>query len=274
MAYDQSEQGTQATFFIRISSNPIIREEFCASENGVIFVKATESRNARTRLKALFDVVRLSLRLTKQDPPRRVPQAHEAPSTSSERGRNALNQNPGQVSELIKFLLFEKAQAQWIQRILSRQNENLEEPVFTSSYPGELIPINPAHALSVKRTKRNLLEMSDRKKRLQRAIELLDGTIEEPDSLYLLNVIKFLRCQAADMKYGTEVAQRKIEELSKTTGNEEVSEHDPYTKALVQKAEWKSREEQYLQVSTMLSDIVEEFCASNSSSPLAFWNRI
>lgn len=274
MAYDQSEQGTQTTFFIRISSNPIIREEFCVSENGAFLVKTTENRNASTRLKALLDVVRLSLQLTKKDPPRRAPPAHEAPSTSSDRGRMSMNQNPGHVSDLIKFLHFEKSEAQWIQRILNRQTKNQEEPVFTSSSPGEVIPIDPAYALSVKKTQRNFLEIKDREKRLRRAIELLDGTIEEPDSLQLLNVIKFLRCQAADMKYGTEEAQREIQKLSKTTGTEEVSEQDPYIKALVRKAEWESRAEQYLQVATMLSHTVKEFWDSSSSSPLAFWKKI
>ena len=268
MAYDQSEQGTQTAFFIRISSNPIIREEFCVSENGAFLVKTTESRNASTRLKALFEVVCLSLQMTKKDPPRRDPQAHEAPSTSS------MNQNPAQVSDLIKFLHFEKAEAQWIQRILNRQIKNQQEPVFTSSSPGEVIPIDPAYALSVKKTQRNFLEIKDREKRLRRTIELLDGTIKEPDSLQLLNVVKFLRCQAADMKYGTEEAQREIQKLSNTTGTEEVSEQDPYTKALVRKAEWESRAEQYLQVATMLSHIVKEFWDSSSSSPLAFWKKI
>lgn len=273
MANDQSQQGTQATFFIRISSNPIIREKFRVSENGAFLVKTTEGRNASTRLKALFDVVRLSLQLSK-GPSRRDPQAHEAAPTSSERGRNSSNQNVGQVSDLIKFLHLEKAEAQWMQKILNRQVKNLEEPVFTSSSPGEVIPINPAYALSVKKTQRNFVEIKDREKRLGRAIELLDGRIEEADSRYMLNVIKFLRCQAADMEYGAEEAQREIQELSKTTGNKEVSEQDPYTKALVQKAEWESRSEQYFQVAAILSNIVKEFWDASSSSPLAFWKKL
>lgn len=268
--YRRPNQGKQATFFIRITDNPIIREEFCASDKGVIFIKTTQSENLTSRLKTVSHVVRLSVRSLKKGLSSRNIPAHEETLAGSDRGLDSSEQNTAKVNDLVEFLQSQEKESQWLQAILTRQLQNLQNA--TVQVGG--IPVHPVQALSLQRTRRNLTEIHNRGEQLRRAVGVLSGTIENPDSRLVLDLIKFLRRQAADMKFAAEEAQKKIRKLSETDGNEEVSESDPYIKAITQKVERENRTEQYQQVAEALSQMGRELSVAANSSPLGFWKRI
>ena len=266
MAPSHHEQRKPATFFIRISSNPIVREEFCVSDSGVhFFDKVKQSGEKVNRLKALCHDV-LSIGASKKD---QNPEAKEVsvalPDSSSQKPRN--------VGELIKFLQSQKSEAEWTLDILSRQVRNLETIVVPQSSKPD-----PLHILSLNRTRRNMTEISNRAGRLQQAIKLLllCNTDQHPDSRLnklVADVIKFLRCQAADMTFGAEEAQNRIQELSRTVHVENFPGPDPFTRAMERKSEFEFLAQKYHQVADALSQIGADRLAVVSSSPLTFWRR-
>lgn len=269
MADRRPDQGKQATFFIRISNNPIIREEFCVSDNGVICVKSTKDEKLTSRLNSLLHVVRLSVRslkkgLSSQDIP-----AHEETFAGSDRGLDSSELNTAKVNDLVEFLQSQEHESQWIQAILTRQLQNLEN----ATVPVGGIPVHPVQALSLKRTRRNLKEIHDRGENLRQAVWVLSESNENPDSRLVSELIRFLCRQAADMKFAAEKSQERIRKLSETSGNEEVSETDPYIKAITRKVERETRMEQYQRVAEALSQKGRELSVPAKSSPLAFLKR-
>lgn len=267
MARPQPEQDRQANFFIRISRNPLIREEFCVGEKGVIFVNASRSGNEISKLKAL------GIRLMKQVVSYQGPQA-EVSSPRSDSGPKLSRQNTGNVNDLIKFLKSQKKETKWIQEVLIRQLHNLDEPISSPPLAVELIEIDPYHALSIKRARRNFFEIKNRTERLQQAVDLLSESSGRPYPSFVSDVIEFLRSQAADMMFAVEEAERKIREISGTNGTRRFSEEDRDTKAIARKVEWEYRAEQYHQAAEAPPIISGQLEVAAKSSPLAFWKRI
>lgn len=266
-------QSKQATFFIRVLNNPIIREEFRVSENGVVFIKSTRSGEATSRLKVLCHAVRLSLRTSKQDSSSQDPQVKEAPSTSSDTSDNVPNQNVDNNSGLIEFLQAQKAEAEWIQGILNLQVNNLESPILSQPWNANEIWVDPAHALSLMRSRRNWFEIKYRAERLRQTIELLSGTDENLNSRLIVDVIRFLRSQAADMTFGAKDTQRRNLELADPNLAQEIVEQDPCTQAIVQKEEYESRAEQYHRTADALSRVGRKISVKGKFSFLAFWKK-
>ncbi|MCJ1263774.1 hypothetical protein MMC22_003644 [Lobaria immixta] len=266
-------QSKQATFFIRVLNNPIIREEFRVSENGVVFIKSTRSGEATSRLKVLCNAVRLSLRTSKQDSSSQDPQVKEAPSTSSDRSDNVPNQNVDNNSGLVEFLQAQKAEAEWIQGILNLQVNNLESPILSQPWNANEIWVDPAHALSLTRSRRNWFEIKYRAERLRQAIELLSGTDEYLNSRLVVDLIGFLRSQAADMTFGAKDTQRRSLELADPNLAQEIVEQDPCTQAIVQKEEYEGRAEQYHRIADALSRVGREISVKGKFSFLKFWKK-
>lgn len=254
----------QATFFIRVSTNPTIREEFCVSENGVLFVETKQSGlpNAKQsgmpnerlteRLVAIFNVVRFSLRMSKRIHSHQNPQAKEAPLTLSNSANSSSDQDTGNITDLVEFVQSEKREAQWMQDILSRQIWNLQPIVLESVIKRR---IDPVYRRNANITRRNFTEIRNRVTLLQQAIDLLSEKDDTPSLRLVADVIKFLRSQAADMNFGAEEEQRKIEELAPTDQTVELSERDTGTKALLRKAKWEIRAEGYHEAAERISKI-------------------
>lgn len=252
----------RATFFIRVSTNPIIREEFCVSENGVLFVETKQSgmpnERLTERLVAIFNVVRHSSRMSKR--------VHEAPLTLSNSANSSSDQDTGNVTDLVEFVQSEKSEAQWMQDILSRQIWNLQPIVLESVTERR---IDPVYRRNANTTRRNFTEIKNRVTLLQQAIDLLSEKDDTPNFRLVADVIEFLCSQAADMDFGAEDEQRKIEELAPTDQTVGLSERDTCTKALLRKAKWESRAERYHQAAERISKILKSGCAVEpKNSPL------
>lgn len=263
----------QATFFIRVLDNPIVREEFRVSENGVVFIKRTWSGEATSRLKAFCHALRLSLRTSKQDLSSKDPQAKKAPSTLSDGSHNLPDENAENNSGLIEFLQAQKAEAEWIQGILNFQVNNLESPILSQPWNANEIWVDPAHALSLMRSRRNWFEIKYRAERLRQTIQLLSGTHENPNSRLVVDVIGFLRSQAADMTFGAADIQRRIIELADPDRALEIVEENPCTKAIPQREEYEIRAEQYHRIADALSRVGRELSVTGKFSFLTFWEK-
>ncbi|MCJ1268781.1 hypothetical protein MMC22_008669 [Lobaria immixta] len=269
------EQVKQATFFIRVSTNPIIREEFCVSDNGVLFVEAKQSEMSNERLTgrlvAILNVVRFSSRISKQAHSRPNPQVEEAPSSLSNSDHSSTDQDTGDVTDLVEFLQSQKSEAQWMQDILSRQIWNLQPIVLETKTRRR---IDPVYRRNENTTGRNFTEIKNRVTLLQQAIDLLSETDDTPSFRLVADVIKFLRSQAADMTFGAEEEQRKIENLARTDQRVKFLDRDPCTKALLQKAKWESRAEEYHWIAERISKILKSDRAVElKKSPLTYWRR-
>lgn len=253
MTHLQLEQGKVATFFIRVSSDPIAREEFRVADQGqgVWFIKKTKPT---TGLKALF-LGRRSAGKSEQGSSSHGLQASKAP-TESNIGPSS---SPGNIpntddpDDLIEFLKSQKAEAQWMQEIFRRQLKSLEDPNLFRFHRGKVDYIDPTNELTFKRTRRNLTEIISRGKRLQDAIQVLPRSPMRLNFVLIVEVVRFLRRQAEDMDFAAEEEQRRIRELSDTTKNKEVSGPDPYMKAIVRKIERESKAEQYRQAVKVLT---------------------
>lgn len=250
MTHLQPEQGKVAPFFIRVSSDPIAREEFRVADRGqgVWFIKKTKPT---TGLKALF-LGRRSAGKSKQGSSSHGLHARKAP-TESNIGPSSSRGNTPNIDDLIEFLKSQKAEAQWMQEIFRRQLKSLEDPNLFHFRRGKVHYIDPTNELTFKRTRRNLTEIISREKRLQDAIQLLPRSSMKLNLVLVVEVVRFLRCQAEDMDFAAEEEQGRIRELSDTTKNKEASELDPYMKAIVRKAERESKAEQYRQAVKVLT---------------------
>ena len=238
----------KAKFFIQIMSNPIVRQEFRVSEDGVAFVKTTQCGKKTSRLRSFCNVVLLSVRTSKLGLFRQTRQGKEAQSSVADQNRNISDQTTGNVKDLITFLQSQITENQWIQRILTRQVHDLEGQMTS-----EIEDIS-ARALNLQTSRKNYFELKHREKWLAQAIEVLSGTVEKPNPRLVARVVRFLHCQAADMTFGAEEAQKMLQELPDLS-RADVVEHDPYTTAYVRTAKWEGRAEKYHRAAETLSQV-------------------
>ena len=243
----------KATFFIRILSNPIIRQEYRVSDDGVVFVKTTQCGKKTSRLRSLCHVVLASVRTSKLGLLRQARQGKEAPSSVPGNNQNTSDQATESVTDLITFLQSQKTEAQWTQRILIRQVYDLERPITSQPEHIKAIEVHSARALNLQRSRKNYFEIKHREEQLAQALAIISGTVEKPNPRLVAKLVRFLHGQAADMTFGAEEAQNMLQELSDPSRAIDLVEHDPYTMAYIRKAKWEGRAEKYHRAADALS---------------------